>query len=129
MKKIVTYIPLVILLAWGAYYFLGNQSIQTISTIELAEKLEQEANSKNVVFIDVREPSEYEEGHIKGMINVPLSTLSTNTEMLPKDSQIVIICRSGNRSMQAAKILEELGYNNIVNVDGGIMSWDGELVF
>jgi rhodanese-related sulfurtransferase len=106
----------------------NKQVIQNISTADLAEKLKQDLQSKDVVFIDVREPYEYEEGHIEGMINLPLSSIQTEYKSLSKGAEIVIICRSGNRSMKAAKILKNVGFKNIVNVEGGIMSWQGELV-
>jgi rhodanese-related sulfurtransferase len=97
-----------------------------INTAELASKMQNP--SEDTIFIDVRETFEYEDGHIDGMINMPLSSLENTFEKLPVNSEIVIICRSGNRSMKAANVLKQNGYTKLVNVQGGISSWNGELV-
>lgn len=70
------------------------------------------------VIVDVREPLEYKLGHVKGALNVPLSKLSNNPGMLsdiPKDSEIIMYCNSGNRSGRAIAILKHNGYTNLVN--------------
>jgi rhodanese-related sulfurtransferase len=128
IKKIITYLSIIIVVLFLGNQFLGNQSVKSISTSELENKLQQKQDSTKVVYIDVRETYEFESGHIKGMENVPLSTLKSDYNKIPKDAEVVLICRSGNRSKQAAEILTNLGYHNIVNVDGGIQSWQGELV-
>jgi len=100
--------------------------IERINTQELEQRLSQAP--EDTIFIDVREPEEYASGHIEGMINMPLSSFSETYSQLPKDKEIVIICRSGNRSMQAAQLLREKGYTRIVNVDGGMLDWKGPVV-
>jgi len=105
----------------------GTAQIRQISTGEL-ERLLAQAASGDMVFIDVREPDEYAEGHIEGMVNMPLSTLEDTYSQLPKDKEIVIICRSGNRSMQAAQLLRDKGYTRLVNVQGGMLDWKGPVV-
>ena len=81
------------------------------------------------IVLDVRTPGEYAERHIPGAINVPNETIgSTAPEQLPDRKQLILIyCRSGNRSKQAADKLVALGYTNIVEF-GGINSWPGETV-
>ncbi len=110
------------------FNLVGNGGIKNISTDELGDKLDDDNNQNKIIFIDVREPSEFESGHIEGMVNVPLSTIEAGNAKLSKDAEIVLICRSGNRSMQAAEILKESGYRQIINVEGGIQSWEGEVV-
>ena len=73
--------------------------------------------------IDVREPDEYEAGHIPGAILVPLSTVLSNTSEFQSDETIYVVCRSGGRSMQACEMLHEVGISNVVNVAGGTMGW------
>ena len=80
------------------------------------------------VYIDVRETYEFDHAHIEGFTNYPLSTLEETYKELPKDKEIIIICRSGNRSMQAAFKLQEKGYENLTNVQGAMMDWRGEVV-
>nr|WP_090892047.1 rhodanese-like domain-containing protein [Evansella caseinilytica] len=48
--------------------------------------------------------------------------------VIPEDKTVVLICRSGNRSMQAANILKDKGYKKLINVSGGMLSWEGEVV-
>lgn len=96
-----------------------------ITTTELEQRMKDKPDS---IYIDVRELNEFSEGHIEGMINMPLSTLESNYKELPLDKEIVVICRSGARSMQAINILETTGYEKLVNVEGGMLDWKGEIV-
>ena len=70
------------------------------------------------VFIDVREPFEFATGHVKGAINLPPSKLTAGAKKLkeiPKDTELVLYCRSGSRSNASMMILRNLGYTNLVN--------------
>lgn len=72
----------------------------------------------NYVFIDVREPYEYETGHVKGAINIPPFDLMRGADELkdiPKDAPIVLYCHSGSRSNVAMHILKGMGYTNLTN--------------
>jgi rhodanese-related sulfurtransferase len=73
--------------------------------------------------VDVREPDEYESGHIPGAILVPLSTVLTNKSEFESDETVYVVCRSGGRSMQACEMLLDVGISNVVNVAGGTMGW------
>ncbi len=79
-------------------------------------------NSKKRLFIDVRSTEEFRQGSIQGFKNIPLHLLPLKMNDLSKESQIVLLCASGSRSMQAAMYLSQQGYHDIVNVRGGIMS-------
>ena len=81
------------------------------------------------LILDVRTPEEFAEKHIPGAINIPNETIGTEEipELPDKDQLILVYCRSGNRSKQAAKKLAALGYTNIVEF-GGINDWPGETV-
>ncbi|WP_216828575.1 rhodanese-like domain-containing protein [Alkalihalobacterium elongatum] len=107
------------------FFGTSNDQIGEITTAELEAKMK---TNDNAVFIDVREVDEYEDKHVAGMTNIPLSRLASEYTQLPKDKEIVIFCRSGNRSMQAANFLYEQGYTKVTNVSGGILSWDGPVV-
>lgn len=89
----------------------------------MADSLEK---NDGAIYIDVREDYEYNEAHIDGFIHFPLSTFEEKYTELPKDKEIIIICRSGNRSMQAATFLKENGYDNVTNVQGAMLDWKGE---
>ena len=75
--------------------------------------------------IDVREVSEFENGHIYGAINLPLSGLEKNIPMLASQKYFVI-CQSGGRSQVASQLLSSVGYE-VVNVLGGMSAWTGPL--
>ncbi len=68
--------------------------------------------------IDVREPYEYDTGHVKNAVNIPLHDLIGGTDELKdvsKDTQLIVYCRTGNRSGAAKEILENMGYTNVKN--------------
>jgi rhodanese-related sulfurtransferase len=79
------------------------------------------------VLVDVRTFEEFASGHLVGAINIPLSELQENlgtwSRRLPRDVPIVLQCRSGVRSAQAAQILLRAGFTNVLNLDGGITAW------
>lgn len=81
-------------------------------------------NDENVVMIDVREQSEYDAGHIPGITLIPLSELEARFSEIPTDKTVVLTCRSGNRSGQAHAFLQQNGYQNTINMDGGILAWE-----
>lgn len=81
------------------------------------------------ILLDVRTKKEYLEKHIPGAVNLPNETIGTEEipKLPAKDQLILVYCRSGNRSKQAAKKLAALGYTNI-NEFGGINDWTGDTV-
>lgn len=99
-----------------------------IKTISSAQALTMYQQESDLLIIDVRTVAEFKEGHIPNSINVPLDVISNQiASIVPnKDDQIVIVCRSGNRSAQAANILRDLGYTNIIDM-GGILTWNGPI--
>ena len=101
-------------------------SFRQISMEEAASLMKTE---EGYIILDVRTVQEYESGHIPGAICIPNETISdAEIPQLPdKDQLILVYCRSGNRSKQAAAKLARLGYKNIVEI-GGIGAWPGEIV-
>lgn len=71
--------------------------------------------------VDVRERMEFENGHIKGAINIPLSELRERANEIPKDKTVYLHCRTGQRSYNAALALQHLGYDNVVNITGSFL--------
>lgn len=72
--------------------------------------------------IDVRERMEYENGHINGAINIPLSELRDRVNEIPKDKTVYLHCRTGQRSYNAALALQNLGFDNVVNITGSYLA-------
>ncbi|MBT2570784.1 rhodanese-like domain-containing protein [Planococcus sp. ISL-110] len=82
------------------------------------------ANNKDVSIIDVRETEEVKAGKIPGAVNIPLGLLEFRLQDIDKSKEHIMVCRSGSRSGMATNILENQGYN-VINMDGGMMDWDG----
>jgi rhodanese-related sulfurtransferase len=72
--------------------------------------------------LDVREPDEWDAGHIDGAMHIPLADLPGRLDELPDDESVVVVCRSGNRSGRAVAWLVHNGYD-AVNLDGGMGAW------
>lgn len=95
------------------------KTYEQISPQEAKEKMDNE----DVVILDVRTQEEYDSGHIKNAVCMPNEDILSEPEMLPdKGRQILVYCRSGNRSKQAAQKLADMGYENILEF-GGILDW------
>jgi rhodanese-related sulfurtransferase len=96
--------------------------MNTISVQKLKERL---ANSEAINLLDVRELEERNEFHIGGVF-LPLGNIMAmqidEIEEL-KNEEVICYCRSGKRSMQAAMMLETMGFTNVVNLEGGMMAW------
>ncbi len=75
------------------------------------------------ILVDVRTPEEFRGGHIPGAVNIPLQSLQSRLSELPQDETVVLYCRSGNRSADAARILERAGYESVYDM-GGIIAWN-----
>ncbi len=125
MKTIIPIILVLVLFA-GCSSEVNELSYKQISTEAAVEMM---ADETNYIILDVRTPEEYAEGHIENAINIPNETIGSNDiEELPDKNQLIMIyCRSGNRSKQAADKLVKIGYTNIVEF-GGSNTWTGELV-
>jgi rhodanese-related sulfurtransferase len=96
--------------------------MQTITVQELKERLD---SGENIHLLDVREPSENTEFNIGGSL-LPLGDIrNMETESIDdwKKDEIIAYCRSGNRSGIAAQILEQLGFENVKNLTGGMLAW------
>lgn len=81
------------------------------------------AADEGALVLDVREPFEYADGHVAGSVLVPLATVADRAGDFPKDQPVYVVCRSGNRSLVAARTLVEAGYTDVRNVEGGMIAW------
>ncbi|WP_274309675.1 rhodanese-like domain-containing protein [Solibacillus daqui] len=111
-----TIIIIAVIVTFFAWRMKPAKGIQTISTAKAQEII----NDKDKVFIDVRTPAEYKARNVRQFKNMPLGT---DYSKLPKDKEIVVICQSGMRSMQACKQLKKLGFEKVTNVRGGMSAY------
>ena len=95
-------------------------TVKKLSATELKNQIEQE---EKLFLLDVREPNEYEYGHIANSILIPLNQIPNRLSELDPEQEIVVICHHGMRSQQAANYLAQSGFKNISNLTGGIDAW------
>lgn len=95
-------------------------AMPTTDVQKLAERLQ---SAEPPFVLDVREPSEFQAGSIKGAHLIPLGALAQRLSEVPKDKPVVVVCRSGNRSARATLLLREKGYTNVENLAGGMIAW------
>ena len=121
MKRIIIFLLIFSFILSGCNKDNKHKTISSLEAIELMN------NEKDYVIIDVRTIEEYSDGHIEGAVNIPLDNINDIVNLYAKDKMIMIYCRSGNRSNQAANILDDLCYTNVYDF-GGINTWPNDLV-
>lgn len=98
-----------------------------LSQEEWAEQL---SNDSNAFILDVRTEQEIEEGYIPNATNIDIykgQEFLDELEKLDKSKNYYVYCRSGNRSGQACALMNNMGFENTYNLEGGFMNWDGEV--
>jgi rhodanese-related sulfurtransferase len=100
----------------------AKESICEVTVSEAKELLDK----GGYVFLDCREPKEYKMGHIPGAVNIPRGLLEFKiaNKVPDKSTQIVMYCKKGGRGCLAACTLCRMGYENVVNMDGGWLAWE-----
>lgn len=76
------------------------------------------------VIVDVREPDEWQAGHVPGARHIPLRSLPTRVGELDPNGEIIAVCHSGVRSEAAVKALKQAGFSNVWNLGGGMVAWE-----
>ena len=92
----------------------GTVDVQTVASVK---------DREDVVVLDVREQWEYDEGHIPGVTLIPMGEVANRLAEIPTDKEVIVTCRSGNRSGQVTDFLRQQGFDNVHNMDGGILAW------
>jgi rhodanese-related sulfurtransferase len=108
----------------GSTTAAATAEIQLVSAPDAATVLNDRA--PEVVLLDVRTPEEFNEVRVPGSVNVDFyaADFASQLDTLAKDVPYVVYCRSGNRSSQTMNIMRELGFLEVWDVDGGIISWN-----
>jgi thioredoxin len=106
----------------------NGQTSKNITDIDPKTFSEKITATPNAQIIDVRTPQEFASGHLDNAINIDWlgDNFVTNAEKLDKTKPVFVYCKTSNRSPQAAKKLEELGFTTIYNMQGGLLKWDAE---
>ncbi|MFL6513625.1 MAG: molybdopterin-synthase adenylyltransferase MoeB [Chthoniobacterales bacterium] len=101
----------------------ASPTMPSMSVHDLSQRL----NEQNLVVIDVREPFEYDIARIDAARLIPLGELSDRVDELPRDKQIVVMCKTGARSASASAFLRQQGFAEVYNLQGGITAWAIEI--
>ena len=100
---------------------MNSSAAATLSPQQLQTQL---ASHTPPLLLDVREFPEFAGGHLRGARLLPLAELERRAGEMPKDREIVCVCRSGRRSAEAAAKLGQLGFAKVSQLDGGVMAWE-----
>ena len=97
--------------------------------IEITVMQAKELREKNpsIQFLDVREPEEVEIGYIPETLHIPLNFIPYSLEKIPKDETLIVYCHHGMRSLKAVEYLKAKGFDNVVNLAGGIHEWSTKI--
>ena len=100
------------------------------ATLQSADEFAKSAAKPGVVVLDVRTPGEFQSGHIWNAINIDVEGMTFNQEIakLDKSKEYAVYCRSGRRSAIATEAMSKAGFKNLVELSGGIQTWNGPLV-
>ncbi len=113
----------VMVLAVAGYYMQMGSGNSGYVNVDVGEARDLIAEKAELVILDVRTVSEYESGHLEGSINIPVEVLSGRLSELNPDDELLVYCRTGNRSTTAVGILRDNGYDRVYHMDGGITAW------
>ncbi len=96
---------------------------QAGSTTEISPSRAHEKYTAGAFFLDVRTQEEYDQEHIAKSVLIPLEDLQTRLSEIPRDQDVVVVCRSGPRSKEGAAILQQAGYTRVTWMTGGLQAW------
>ena len=107
--------------------FCGARDEQTVPAISVNELKRKMDAREAFELVDVREPFEYEIARIDGAQLIPLGEIANRADELQRGQQIVVHCHSGTRSAQAVRLLQQRGFSNVYNLEGGIDAWSEQI--
>ncbi len=133
MKNWKLLLPLLLLVlalaACGGQADTVDASAPTINLDELPQQVNVQTvfdiqDREDVYVLDVREQYEYDEKHIPNVTLLPMSEIENRLDEIPTDKEVIVTCRSGNRSGQVTQFLRQNGFDNVHNMEGGIVAWE-----
>ena len=103
---------------------LINEAKQRIREVTAQQVRDMRARGEEATYLDVREPNEWNLGHLPSAIHIPRGQLEMKVEaIIPRQKKVVLYCAAGNRSALAADTLQQMGYENVVSMAGGFTGW------
>ena len=115
---------IIVLILAGVFLFNpGNTATAQGLPREISVSEAASMRSDGAFILDVREPDEWNDSHIPGATLIPLGELASRVKEVPQGQDVVVVCRSGNRSAQGRDILLQAGFENVTSMAGGINQW------
>jgi len=123
MKSNIIKVALSVATVLGLWLVLEAQSSASVNEVDV--KQAQFMSTQGALLLDVREPSEYADGHAPNAVLISLGQLGSRLDEIAsyKDKPVVVMCRSGRRSARATSMLQDAGFSQASNISGGIVAW------
>lgn len=103
---------------------LVEEAKQRVKEVTPAEAMRLRESNPSIVYLDVREPNEWNLGRIPGALFIPRGNLESRIEAtIPRENKIIIYCARGNRSALAADTLQQMGYSDVASMSQGYIGW------
>jgi rhodanese-related sulfurtransferase len=119
---------LLMIVMWFILLFMLVNSFVKAAWDKTPQQVVQIMNGGNSLILDVREDKEFQTGHIADSLHIPMSEVKNRLSELDKykDSQVVVSCRTGQRSARTCSLLKKKGFTNVSNLKGGIVAWESD---
>ena len=117
------WILMAVIVVAGAAFVLTRPAPTTSLPAEISVTKAYQGYNAGTYILDVRQPDEWAAGHIPNATLIPLTELAKRVNEVPADREVIIVCRSGNRSGQARDLLKEEGFTNVTSMAGGMNDW------
>ncbi|GLC24237.1 rhodanese-like domain-containing protein [Roseisolibacter agri] len=106
------------------YHDLVAEAKPRITEVSADDVRARLAQGESFTLLDIREPNEWKMGHLPGALHIPRGVMESAIESrVPREQEVVLYCASGNRSVLAADVLQQMGYRKVSSMRGGIRAW------
>jgi rhodanese-related sulfurtransferase len=119
------YILLILIVAFIIYY--GYTILRQRKIVKTLTEEQFREGYRKAQLIDVREPNEFDNGHILGARNIPMTQMKMRLQEIRPDKPVYLYCQSGMRSGRAAQLLYKKGYKDLSHLQGGFKKWTGKV--
>lgn len=120
-------IYILLILIAATLIYIGYNWLQQRKILKTLTEEQFREGYRKAQLIDVREPNEFDNGHILGARNIPLSQLKMRLKELRPDKPVYLYCQNGTRSARAAQLLYKKGYKDLSHLQGGFKKWTGRI--
>ena len=106
----------------------ASNTIKSVTTVEAYKLIQDNSDNPEFLILDVRTPAEYADGHIDHALNIDMLEPTFRDSLVGQDRNktYIVYCRSGNRSSKAVDMMDELGFQKVYNMTGGIVGWENK---